>query len=158
MKTCLLITLLLFLALPEPAGAQPAVALDTYVNPRFQYAIKYPINILIPQGEADNGDGQRFVSPDGGAVLTVWGSHNALEQTLQDKFRESRQSFGGRVTYQVMKRDWFVFSGVKNGRIFYQKTYLSNDVFKSFTLEYPVEQRGRFDPITEAISSSFTGR
>lgn len=32
----------------------------TYHNSRFDYSISYPADILIPQGEAINGDGQKF--------------------------------------------------------------------------------------------------
>ena len=32
----------------------------TYVNARFKYSISYPADVLIPQGEAENGDGQIF--------------------------------------------------------------------------------------------------
>jgi len=149
--------LFMALGLPWAADAQDATW-ATYVNARFHYSLKYPANLLIPQGESANRDGQRFVSPDGQAVLTVWGSHNVLEESLAENFRESPKSFGGRVAYQVMKRDWFALSGYKNGRIFYKKTYLIHDVFKSFTLEYPAVQRGLFDPMTEVISGSFTVR
>jgi len=143
------------LALP---AASQNLAWGTYVNTRFQYSIKYPVGILIPQGESANGDGQRFVSPDGQAVLTVWGAHNALEQSLAEVFQEAVAGLGGQVTYQVMKPDWFALSGHRQGNIFYQKTYLLGEVYKSFTLEYPAHQRHRFDPLTEAISRSFTGR
>ncbi len=44
--------------------APAAENFQTYHNSRFDYAIEYPANLLIPQGEADNGDGQVFVSPD----------------------------------------------------------------------------------------------
>ena len=31
---------------------------------RFGYLISYPSDLLIPQGEADNGDGQKFLAKD----------------------------------------------------------------------------------------------
>src|SRR5574341_695767 len=37
----------------------------TYHNARFNYSISYPFKVLIPQGEAVNGDGQKFLSQDG---------------------------------------------------------------------------------------------
>jgi hypothetical protein len=59
---------------------------DTYGNARFGYSISYPSN-LIPQGESENGDGQAFETKDKSAKLTVWGSHNALDQSLKEKYK-----------------------------------------------------------------------
>jgi len=61
------------------------------------------------------------------------------------------------VTYQVLRRDWFVVSGIEDGRVFYQKTILRNDVFKTFRIEYDESEKGVFDPITTKIASSFRG-
>lgn len=48
----------------------------TYHNIRFGYSISYPADSLIPQGEAENGDGQKFLSRDGRTEMLVYGSHN----------------------------------------------------------------------------------
>jgi hypothetical protein len=42
--------------------APAAETFQTYHNSSFDYAIEYPANLLIPQGEADNGDGQPIFS------------------------------------------------------------------------------------------------
>src|ERR1041385_1585764 len=47
-----------------------------YTNVRFHYSICYPQDLLVPQGEAENSDGQKFVAKDG-AKLIVFG-RNAL--------------------------------------------------------------------------------
>src|SRR5215470_7575220 len=54
----------------------------TYVNVRFQYAICYPQDLFVPQGEPANSDGQRFLSNKDNAELAVYGSNNALDETL----------------------------------------------------------------------------
>ncbi len=35
---------------------------ETYYNHRYDYSIDYPKDVLFPQGESDNGDGQKFLS------------------------------------------------------------------------------------------------
>src|SRR5436190_13571117 len=45
----------------------------TYSNARFAYSISYPSDLLVPQGESDNGDGQKFQSKDVRAVMLVYG-------------------------------------------------------------------------------------
>src|SRR5574341_1362650 len=111
----------------------------TYHNARFNYSISYPFKVLIPQGEAVNGDGQKFLSQDGRAEMLVYGSHNSLDQTLREVYEQetSRAEHPDRtVTYRVLRAGWFVVSGVENGRVFYQKTMLREGVFKTFRIEY----------------------
>ena len=43
----------------------------TYVNVRFQYSICYPKDLLVPQGESDNSDGQKFLSNKDSAELAA---------------------------------------------------------------------------------------
>lgn len=135
---------------------------QTYHNSRFDYSIDYPENLLIPQGEAPNGDGQIFASADNEARMIIYGTHNVLEQSIQDLFQqESRNAASARITKQVtykrQKANWFVVSGYIGPKIFYQKTFLSNDMFKTFYIEYPQNQRQRYDPILRRLGSSFKG-
>lgn len=143
---------------------QLAVAVDayeTYHNEKFDYSIAYPKDILFPQGESDNGDGQKFLSKDAEVSLIVYASNNALNQSLEEIYRE--ESRGGTtenpkkvVTYKVQEDNWFVVSGYNNGRIFYQKTIFNDDVIKTFVFEYDESQRELYDPIAKRLEKSFT--
>ncbi len=144
--------------LSRPAQAQTGYV--TYHNARFSYSISYPVRVLIPQGEAANGDGQKFLSKDGRAEMLVYGSNNALDQTLRNVYQEEISSAAHpqrKVTYQVIKPDWFVVSGTENSRVFYQKTFLRDGVFKTFRIEYDETQKGTFDAITTTVARSFRG-
>jgi hypothetical protein len=142
-------------------AGQSSVKYRTYHNLRFDYSVSYPVNILIPQGEAVNGDGQRFLSRDGRTEMLVYGSHNSLNQSLRQVFEQeiSRTSEhpDRLLTYQILKRDWFVVSGIEARRVFYQKTLLRNGVFKTFRIEYDKGKKHIFDPITTKIAGSFRG-
>jgi hypothetical protein len=137
-------------------------AYKTYHNAKYDYSISYPKNVLYPQGEADNGDGQKFLSKDAEAHLLVYGSNNALDESLAERFRE--ESRGGMadnpkkvVTYKLLKNNWFVISGFVAGRIFYQKTLLNSGQFKSFYFEYPESQKARYEPLIKGLVASFKG-
>lgn len=130
------------------------VTYRTYSNARYGYSVAYPVGILIPQGEPDNGDGQVFRSKDGKAEMRVFGS-NRLDRSLGDEFKTAQENRN--VTYKVLKKDMFVVSGTENGKIFYQKTLVRGDVFKTFMIEYDETARATFDSITARISRSFTG-
>src|SRR5437868_6035966 len=50
--------LVVAVAVGQTTFAVPQPNYQTYTNARFKYSISYPSNLLIPQGEAENGDGQ----------------------------------------------------------------------------------------------------
>jgi hypothetical protein len=141
------------LVFPQPSK----VKYNHYVNVRFEYSVNYPTT-LIAQGEADNGDGQRFISKDKKAEMAVYGAYNALEQSLKDLYEEAiseKEKESAIVTYKVLKRDFFVISGKGNGKIFYQKTIKQDDIFKTLIIEYDESLKETFNPITSVISNSF---
>jgi hypothetical protein len=129
-------------------------AYRTYSNARYGFSISYPADLLVPQGESDNGDGQRFTSRDGSASLAAFGS-NRLDRSLQDEYSSAQENRN--VTYKVLKRDMFVVSGTENGKIFYQKTLLRGAVFKTFIIEYDESERGVYDAVTTRVARSFVG-
>jgi len=130
------------------------VTYRTYTNVRYSYSIAYPLGILIPQGEATNSDGQIFRSKDGRAEMRVFGSQR-LDRSLSDEFSAAQENRN--VTYKVMKKDMFVVSGTADGKIFYQKTLLRGDVFKTFMIEYDEGARATYDSIAARVSQSFRG-
>lgn len=135
---------------------------STYTNDRYSYSISYPTGLLIPQGEADNGDGQKFLSRDGQATMIVYGSNNALGQSLLDLYNEQLQAKGENswkptVTYKVLRANWFVVSGREGDRIFYQKTVLREGAFKTFRIEYDKALAAVFDQVTKRVVASFRG-
>ncbi len=146
-------------------SAHLAVAADTYLtyhNVRFDYSIDYPKDVLFPQGEADNGDGQKFLAKNADASLLVYGSNNSLGQSLEEIYLE--ESRGGTpdhpkkvVTYKVLKNNWFVVSGYNSGKIFYQKTIFNAGQFKTFLFEYNESQKKFYGPITKRLMKSFKG-
>ena len=135
---------------------------QTYSNPRFNYSIEYPSRLLIPRGDSPPGDGQLFASEDLQAQMIIYGTLNVLEQTIRDLFKQEARDvvtpkITKRVTYKRQKDNWFVISGYIGPKIFYQKTILSNDMFKTFYIEYPENQRHRYDPILSRLGNSFKG-
>ena len=105
--------------------AHEATAADhlwkSYTNERFQYAICYPEDLLVPQGESANSDGQKFLAKDS-TQLIVFGQYNALNQQLRAVLSDTAARLAGpsgKVTYKVLKQNWFVVSGTNAQTIFY---------------------------------------
>ncbi|MDE7549052.1 hypothetical protein PY793_13845 [Acetobacter fabarum] len=162
-KTFLLPLCAVFLHIPDLASASPRQENDgweIYANVRFQYQICYPSRLLKPQGESDNSDGQRFLASDGGD-LTVFGGYNdvlhwTLEYTLKT-YSADLVGQKGKITYQVIKKDWAVFSGDDGERTeFYGKIFIRNDQFYIFELTYKKEYKNKYSKIVERISKCFT--
>jgi hypothetical protein len=129
-----------------------------YLNARFGYSICYPADLLVPQGEAENGDGQKFLSKDSRAQMLVYGSNNALNQTVASSYSDELKAeakAGFNITYKLLKPDYFVLSGSGSGKIFYERVVLVGDVFKTFRMEYPEDTKALFDPITSTMSGCF---
>lgn len=133
------------------------VVYKRYVNARFEYAVDYPEGLLLPQGEADNSDGQKFIAQDKSAEMIVYGSYNIDEKTPKELYNAaiSEAQSEGVITYKVMKNNFFVISGKHNGKIFYHKTLIKGDIIKILIIEYNESLKAQFDPITASLSNSF---
>ena len=143
-------------------AAGSTAAFKKYVNVRFGYEISYPEAIMLPQGEAENGDGQRFLSREGDVEMLVWGSNNALDETLKSNFQKdtkekTREHPDKRVTYKRLKGNSYVVSGYIGDKVFYQKTMHIRDVdaFFTFYISYPITKKNNFDSVVSKISKSF---
>ncbi len=96
----------------------------------------YPKDLLLPQGESQNGDGQKCKAKHGKGELAVWSSQNALDQTIQEAFQSYiKPPF--QPTYKVIKPTWYVFSGIDRGDVIYQKGILQGGIFTAIRFESP---------------------
>jgi hypothetical protein len=151
-----------FACRPGPSAAAASVSDDsnwaTYANSRFAYSICYPKNLLEPQGESPNGDGQKFLAKDG-AQLLVYGSNNALNESINDVFNRTASRLAGasgKVSYKAVKPAWFVLSGQHDSTIFYAKTLYTKDLILSFELTYDSSQSAVYNPVAAKLASCFT--
>ncbi len=143
------------LALTVLASAQSAGA-ATYANVRFGYSVGYPAELLIPEPEADNGDGRKFHARHGTATMLVWGSYNADKQSPEEIARAYESDCSaGQVNYKVAKSQLVAFScTTPAGHVIYQKTLIHGDVLTTVRFEYPVGERTIWDPVVQQVSGS----
>jgi serine/threonine-protein kinase len=109
------------------------------------------------QPPPENNDGRTFLSRDSSVEMRAWGQYNAFSRTLREEYEDALKGFGEKPSYMMLGKSSFVLSGIKEGKIFYQKTLYrkNNDAFYTLTIEYPQTQRKKYDPIVTRISNSF---
>ena len=155
-KASILLAILVFSAV-----AFSQTKYKTYSNARFGFSILYPYELLQIQLPSFTGDGRIFVSKDKSTEMRVWGEFNALFRTVPEQYQENLADYREKnVTYKVLLKNGFVISGIKDNKIFYQKTLYHRfnedvDVFYTFTIEYKKSDRKKFDPIVKEIAESF---
>jgi hypothetical protein len=129
---------------------------DCYTNHKYGYLIAWPKKLLVAQGESDAGDGQRFNASDERAQLTCWAGFNTVaKQSLQKMFQEAQQESGLQVTYKHLGKDFFIVSGILDGKIIYKKTVKSALVQATFVLSYDQALKEAFNPVVADIAKSF---
>ena len=155
MRHLLFRSTLVFLCLAIwPAQAAEPSRWHDYVNIKYAYAVCYPANLLVPQGESDPGDGQVFAGSDG-ARLVVYGGYDIDGKSLADQMKSDKAEIvgrTGRVTYEALRGTWFVISGVDDQGVFYLKTIAADGRLASFQLTYPAALKAVYDEVAARLS------
>lgn len=141
---------------PEKKSSNTSVH---YFNERFGFALIYPGDVFGSKIVSDNGDGITLYNHDKTLELRAYGSWygDNIREIYRDEMRWAIES-GQRVTYKVLKKNWFVLSGVNGQKqtIFYQKSYFKNGKSASFRLVYPIRDKKKYDTLISTINKSFT--
>ena len=153
MRTLILLASVLFAPLVFASGSYL-----TYVNERYGYRIAYPADFL-PQGVADAGDGQAFLSPAGDAELRVFASScvvgiNATPSEYFAGFAKEQKAKHLTVSYHRLGKHYAVVSGRRNGRIYYDKILINDGWCTQFNFDYDERQSIKYDAVTTYIASS----
>ncbi|TIW92569.1 MAG: hypothetical protein E5V59_17105 [Mesorhizobium sp.] len=132
----------------------------TYVNERFGTVCTFPDEIFTDrQPEPDNGDGQVWLSADG-ASLICSGILNIGDDTPKGFVAAEKASKepGYKVTYSKAGKDWAVLSGLKDGKVFYERRLFGGDgVIRTVWIDYPPALKSKYDPLVGAIAGSLKG-
>lgn len=143
---------------------------ENYCNSRYHYCIDYP-STMTAQPEATNGDGRVFLNLKDSASLTVYGTigidlETELPVSIKLRYELDIQNIkdespNNRITYHKLGKNFFVLSGYKKDRIFYQKTIVEQDdlsqnpSFAYAILEYRDQDKEVYNKISEKVFTSF---
>lgn len=138
---------------------------ETYCNQRFGFCIDYPTDMLFPQGESGNGDGQIFKSKDAENTLRAYRDYRdnidpETQYTIESAYNED--SWGNNpdepkrvITYKKLGKAFFVVSGYNDGKIFYQKSIIKDGQLFTCLIEYNESDKEIYNNISDRISKSF---
>lgn len=128
----------------------------TYHNERYGYSVDYP-NSLIPQGESDSGDGQKFISNDGQTTLTVYSVYNVLAATTDALCADQAAGFkdnGYKITNTLANDNSYTITGSNNATALHCFSSIINDEEIVITYEYPTNAQNTFAQIINHTQNS----
>lgn len=141
------------------------ITFKKYCSSKFGFCVEYPERILFPQGESDNGDGQIFKSKNAENYLQVYRDYRDMvaensKFTLEDAYQldtwANDPDKPKRVlTYKKLGKNFYVVSGYNNGKVFYQKTIIIDDVLATCMIEYNETEKSVYDKVCDRIYKSF---
>lgn len=128
----------------------------TYLNDQHGYFLDYPDNLFQRDTGLNEEHGQAFVTDDGTARLLVYASAGG-EGALRRLYEQELERDDRRVTYHVLRSDWFVVSGYEGPYIYYRRTFRGGDGLRTFQLRHLADDKAYFDAVVERLSYSFEG-
>lgn len=138
-------------------------SLKEYCNERYNFCISY-LASFMPQGESYNGDGQKFVSKDGKAVISAYGGLAIIDISDDIEKVYNTAISDEKITYKVLKNNYFIISGYdENNNIFYRKTVSktinyfdeeNTNIYQTLIITYPKSQIEKYKDYCNIISKS----
>ncbi len=151
----LLPTFLTFLVVTLSAQASDW---QRFVDPEFGAEAVYPAHIFAVIPPDPSVPGTAFISADGKAKLAIgsW-SNDKNESPLQFRDKLLSDTRYATLTYRPRGRSWFVLSGYRGDKIYYEKVIYScsKRVVNAFAIMYPIAQRSLYDSIVERMEDQF---
>jgi hypothetical protein len=127
-----------------------------YCDSTFSFCVKYPTHLLKNFRLIMPGNFE--LSSDVSQVkIRVWASKakETIEPSMGFKSLYIGAAYSRNITYEVVKKDWFVISGFTESEdVFYHKLLMKNDIIYNILLEYPVSEKKIWDKQCGIICNS----
>ncbi len=137
--------------------------LESYENERFGFRLRYPAAMFKPDRPPEGGDGQTFITEDGQAKIVTYAALNVEKLTPQTYRKTLLAEYGGYdlLDYQPQSKTWFVLSGFRGEKIFYEKIMFScgNRVINVLAISFPKAEKLQYERVVEQLENDFkTGK
>lgn len=142
----------------EKKTKQNSAEYETYHNQQYNYSVEYP-TFLVPQGESDNGDGQRFSSEDNSVQLLVYRDYKndyltgGELYTLKEAFQEDLKTIEG-VFNKKLKDNYYVIEYKTEEIVHTYYAQLHNDNYFNLLFQYPEEEKKMMKDVIKQVIES----
>ncbi|MDD4575751.1 MAG: hypothetical protein PHI36_04925 [Bacteroidales bacterium] len=154
-KSSLFLVVLAFLT----ACGGSKVKYETYHNQFYNFTVEYP-DFLIPQGEAANQDGQKFISEDQTIQLFVYRDYKndylsgGDLYTVSEAYNEELKLIEGVFNKKIEDKHYIIEYKTENV-LHYDYALLSGDNYFNIRFEYPENEKDRMKSTVENVIKSF---
>jgi hypothetical protein len=114
--------------------------------------ISYPASLFDTVEET--GEGITILGPDARLDLAAREVPGLASASQLRGLMEQAEGYDD-VTYSPGGNRWLVVSGYRGPDIFYEKFFLSKELVRGFSLQYPAALRRLYDPVVERMEDSF---
>ena len=136
----------------------------SYQNPRFGTKIEIPATGFNAETPPINGDGQSWISRDGKASISVFGSFMTVRETFAE-YRTWLEGFAAKepvnITYSQAKDDWFAYAGNRGDEFVFTKVLMtltcSAPILNHVIFQYPKSQHQVYAPVMKHLADSLSG-
>jgi len=137
--------------------AKDAAQFTQKVDEKTGIRIGLPLKLLGKPTPSANG--QRYASTDN-AFSILLTQKPATDTALQDNFDAMTKDLpGGKVTYKLIKPDFFVVAGEQGKSAFYTRMAKGErdgkPALAAMTVNYPLDAKAKYEPLLIAIANSF---
>jgi hypothetical protein len=149
--TRLMVAIVLALC-PIPAAAQQH-EWQRYVVNETGASVDLPRDIFSREaGKPESGAGAKFLTSDGRANLTIQSIGNDANDTPQAFLTKMRPPSG--IVYRRVTGNFFVVSSFRNGLIWYDRCNFARRLVTCVLINYPADEKKRWDAVVTRISNS----
>ncbi len=139
------------------SSEKTTIKYKTYTNEQFGYTVLYP-EFLLPQGEAGNKDGQKFISKDGNLQQWVYRAFKMdLETmdtpTLEKAFQTDLQDKN--VIAKSLKNNVYTIKSMEGETISLQYSFLIENEYYDILFIYPKKEETQMKNIANKVTKSF---
>lgn len=140
--------------IPSSVRVETTDSEDFYRYNNYRFNLHTWVPVFLDQVRPPvNGDGCLFKNEDGTVALAVSGGHQYPRYTIDDYYDREIDSS---ITYKTRGENWYVVSGVKNGNVYYSKSFVGDNVVASLYFSYPYSEKDDYDWIVPILDEHFT--
>ncbi len=140
------------------ARQSPALDWQTFMIPDFGTQVEYPAGLFeVFDGESEKGIGERWMTADGRAFLTIYSRANEAADTPASYLKNNLRVARAALEYERVTRSFFAISSTREGLVYYSRCNFSADAggaLHCFNLVYPQREERAWDAIVTRISRS----